>query len=191
MRESLDALTALTQHLLEVNDCAARLQLVTDTALRLTPAANHASVRLAQGDGLRVGARSGIGADRPAPGFRKGQGILGWVAETGNCVRVGDSTRDPRFAPGPERGFAVSSLVSVPIRVRGVTLGVLSLSAPETDAFTAEDESVAKLLAQTAAQALVTSELERQTITDAQTLAFNRGYLFPRLKQELERTRQR
>jgi two-component system cell cycle response regulator len=64
---------------------------------------------------------------------------------------------------------------------------VLSLSAPQRNAFTDHDEALAKLLAQAAAQALITSELERLTITDAQTLAFNRGYLFPRLKQECER----
>jgi diguanylate cyclase (GGDEF)-like protein len=187
MREQLDVLATLTQDMLDAHDAQARLQLVTDFALRLAPAANHASVRLARGDGLQVGARSGVGADHPAPGFRKGQGVLGWVAETGHSVRIADSARDPRFAPSDDRGFAVSSLVSVPIRVRGVTLGVLSLSAPECDAFNAGDEILARLLAQAAAQALMTAELERRAITDAQTLAFNRGHLFPRLKQELER----
>jgi diguanylate cyclase (GGDEF)-like protein len=113
--------------------------------------------------------------------------VIGWVAETGCCARVNDSENDPRFAPVADRGFAVNSLVSVPIRARGVTLGVLSLSAPERNAFTDDDEIVAKLLAQAAAQALITSELERLAITDAQTLAFNRGHLFPRLQQEIAR----
>ena len=191
MREPLDVLTAMTQDMLDARDRQSRLQLVTDFALRLSPAANHASVRVSAGDGLQVGARSGVGSDRPAPGFRKGQGVMGWVAETGQAARVDDSLRDPRFAPIADRGFEVSSLVSVPIQVRGVTLGVLSLSAPTPYAFTADDETVARLLAQAAAQALVTSELERLAITDAPTLAFNRGYLFPRLKQELERAQKR
>jgi diguanylate cyclase (GGDEF)-like protein len=186
MSEPLEVLTALTQEMLEARDREARLQLVTDFALRLAPTANHASVRLSQGDGLQVGARSGVGTDHPAPGFRKGQGVLGWVAETGCSARVDDSTHDPRFEPVENRGFEVSSLVSVPIRARGVTLGVLSLSAPGTHAFDEEDEALARLLAQTAAQALITSELERLAITDAQTLAFNRGHLFPRLQQEID-----
>jgi len=188
MCEPLDVLTTLTQDILDARDCQSRLQLVTDFALRLAPAADHASVRLSQGDGLTVGARSGIGSDRPAHGFRRGEGILGWVAEHGRSVRVGDSQRDPRFKPYTERGFAVGSVVSVPIRARGTTLGVLTLSAPQCDAFTDCDESVANLLAQTAAHALVTSDLERQTITDAQTLAYNRGHLYPRLEQEMART---
>jgi len=186
MSESFEALAAMTEQLLDASDCAARLQVVTDAALGLTPA-DHASVRLSQGDRLQVGARSGVGSDRPAPGFRKGQGILGWVAQTGQTARVADSRIDPRFAPNDARGFAVSSLVSVPIRRRGETLGVLSLSAPQRDAFSAQHEVLATLLAQAAAQALLTSRLEEIAITDAQTLAFNHGHLMPRLREEMDR----
>lgn len=169
MQDSLNVLTTLTQDVLDAQDCQTRLQLVTDFALRLAPAANHASVRLARNDNAPTGARSGACGDRPAA----------------------DSHRDPRCAPNNQQGFTVGSLVSVPIRARGSVLGVLSLFAAEHNAFTDQDEALAKLLAQTAAQALVTSELERRAITDAQTQAFNRGYLFPRLNQEMERARTR
>src|SRR5262245_35298088 len=172
MIDALEVLAAMTQELLDAQDRAARLQVVTDAALKLTPA-NHASVRLSQGDRLHVGARSGVGSDRPAPGFRKGQGVLGWVAQTGLSARVDDSRSDPRFAPNDARGFDVNSLVSVPIRRRGETLGVLSVSAAERGAFSPQDEAIATLLAQAAAQALVTSQLEEAAITDAQTLALN------------------
>ncbi|HKU44310.1 MAG TPA: sensor domain-containing diguanylate cyclase [Polyangiales bacterium] len=186
MSDSIEVLAAMTQDLLDAQDRAARLQVVTDAALKLTPA-NHASVRLSQGDRLQVGARSGVGSDRPAPGFRKGQGVLGWVAQTGLSARVDDSKADPRFAPNDARGFDVNSLVSVPIRRRGETLGVLSLSAGERCAFSPHDESLATLLAQAAAQALVTSQLEEAAITDAQTLALNHGQLLPRLRAAMER----
>ncbi|HKP56451.1 MAG TPA: sensor domain-containing diguanylate cyclase [Polyangiales bacterium] len=190
MSDSIEVLAAMTQDLLDAQDRAARLQVVTDAALRLTRA-NHASVRLSQGDRLQVGARSGVGSDRPAPGFRKGQGVLGWVAETGILARVDDSQRDPRFAPNDSRGFDVNSLVSVPIRRRGETLGVLSLSAPERCAFSSRDEALATLLAQAAAQALVTSQLEEAATTDAQTLALNHGQLVPRLRTAMERAQRR
>jgi two-component system cell cycle response regulator len=190
MSDSIEVLVAMTQELLDAQDRAARLQAVTDAALLLTPA-NHASVRLSQGDRLQVGARSGVGSDRPAPGFRKGQGVLGWVAETGLIARVDDSQRDPRFAPNDARGFDVNSLVSVPIRRRGETLGVLSLSAAERCAFTSRDEALATLLARAAAQALVTSQLEEAAITDAQTLALNHGQLVPRLRSAMERAQRR
>lgn len=190
MSDSIEVLTAMSKELLDAHDRGARLQVVTDAALRLTPA-NHASVRLSQGDRLQVGARSGVGSDRPAPGFRKGQGVLGWVAQTGQGARVDDSRLDPRFAPNDARGFDVSSLVSVPILRRGETLGVLSLSAPQRGAFSSQDELLATLLAQTAAQALLTSELEEQAITDTQTLALNHGQLLPRLRSAMDRALRR
>ncbi len=183
----LDVLAEMTRGMLDARDRSSRLQVVTDAALRLTPA-NHASVRLCDlGDRLHSGARSGVGADRPAPSVRKGQGVLGWVAQTGEAARVRDIGEDPRFTPIEKRDFAVSSLVSVPICARGETLGVLSLSAPERDAFGDDHQALAMLLAHAAAQALVTSELEELSITDSHTLAFNRRYLLPRLQQEMER----
>lgn len=190
MRElPLDVLAEMTEGLVDAQDRSSRLQVVTDAALRLLPAANHASVRLCtREERLGVGARSGVGSDRPAPVFRKGEGVVGWVAEHGRIARVPDSRRDPRFFHNESRGFEASSLLSVPIRARGELLGVLSLSAPECDAFAAEHEALALLLARTAAHALITSELEEQSITDAQTLAYNRRYLLPRLREEMERS---
>lgn len=189
MSDSIEVLAAISQELLDAQDRSARLQVVTDAALRLIAPANHASVRVSQGDRLSVGARSGVGSELPAPGFLKGQGVLGWVAATGQMARVDDSARDPRFAPIETRGFDVSSLVSVPIRCRGETLGVLSLSAPERAAFSSRDETLATLLAQAAAQALITSDLEERATIDAQTLAFNHGQLFPRLRNAMDRSR--
>ncbi|HEX7480282.1 MAG TPA: sensor domain-containing diguanylate cyclase [Polyangiales bacterium] len=188
MRERpLDVLAEMTRVMLDAHDRSARLQVVTDAALRLTPA-SHASVRLCElGDRLQVGARSGVGIELPAASLRKGQGVLGWVAQNGELASVPDISHDPRFSPIDKRGFEVSSLVSVPIQARGETLGVLSLSAPEREAFGDDHQSLALLLAHAAAQALLTSELEELSITDSQTQAYNRRYLLPRLHQEMER----
>jgi len=189
MRErALEVLAEMTRDMLDAPDRSARLQVVTDAALRLTPA-NHASVRLcARGEHLHVGARSGVGSDRPAPNYRKGEGVIGWVAATGQSACVSDSSNDSRFSPNKHRGFVVSSLVSVPILARGETLGVFSLSAPELDAFQGEHQALALLLARTAAQALVTSEFEELSVTDSQTLAYNRRFLLPRLREEMQRS---
>jgi two-component system cell cycle response regulator len=184
---ALDRLATMTQGMLDAHDRHERLQAVTDCALQLTPA-NHASVRLCAREGrLQVGARSGVGTDRPAPPFREGQGVLGWVAHTGKAARIADSKHDPRFAPNEARGFEVSSLLSVPVRVRGETRGVLSLSAPECAAFDEHHEAIAHLLSRMAAQAVLTSDLEQLAVTDSQTLAYNRRYLLPRLREEMER----
>lgn len=203
MRErALELLADMTQDMLDAHDRSARLKVVTDAALRLTPA-DHASVRLcvrspgtdprnslrlSVDESLHVGARSGVGSDRPPASYRKGEGVLGWVAANAKSACIPDSRHDARFAPNAARGYDVSSLLSVPILARGETLGVLSLSAPEIDVFRDEHQALALLLARTAAQALVTSEFEELSVTDSQTLAYNRRYLLPRLREEMERS---
>jgi diguanylate cyclase (GGDEF)-like protein len=150
--------------------------------------ADHASVRLCGPDGrLEVGARSGVGSDAPPLSFAKGQGLLGWVAQTGQPVRIGDSAQEPRFFDRRERGFDVASVLSVPVRAAERIVGVLSVSSGQRDAFSEEDESIAQLLANAAAQALRTAELHTLALTDSQTLAYNRRYLVPRLCEEMER----
>ena len=177
----------MTQRLLDEASEHAALRQVTDAALRLFKA-DHASIRLCGPDGrLDVGARSGVGCELPPLPFCQGQGLLGWVAQTGQLVRVGDSALEPRFFDRRERGFAVGSVLSVPVRSGERTVGVLSVSCAERDAFTPEDESIAQLLAGAAAQALRTAELHTLALTDSQTLAYNRRYLAPRLCEEMER----
>ena len=112
---------------------------------------------------------------------------MGWVAQTGQTARIGDSQRDPRFVERRERGYPVGSVLSVPVRSGDQTMGVLTMSASRRDAFTEADEIAAKLLASAAAQNLQATELRLLALTDAGTLAYNRGYLMPQLRREMER----
>src|SRR5688572_19966399 len=172
MREqALGVLADLSQRLLLEDGCVqTSLQHVADAALRVT-AGDHASVRLCGADGrLEVAARSGVGSDRPPPPFRTGQGVIGWVAATGRVARVGDSLNEPRFVERRERGYAVGSVLSVPVRAGKGTIGVLSVSSPEREAFPESDEAVGQILASAAAQALRTAELRQLALTDSQTL---------------------
>lgn len=183
MHDSLHVLAALTHDMLEASDCETRLQLVIDFALRLSPTANQASVQLAENDNFQLATCANVKKRSSAEGPRRRiNRPLAWTAEKPRAAweakRVRKKTR-------------VGSLVSVPICARGTTLGVLSLSSEACNAFNDQDQALAKLLAHAAAQALITSELEQRVITDAQTLAFNRGHLFPRLSQEMALARVR
>jgi diguanylate cyclase (GGDEF)-like protein len=154
--------------------------------------ANHASLRLCGPEGyLDTGARSGAGSDVPPPRFRLGEGVIGWVAQTGSPVRVSDSLCEPRFVERRERGYAVGSLMSLPVRDGAATVGVLSVSSPARDAFSETDQALASLLAGAAAQTLRMAELRRLALIDSQTLAYNRHCLLPRLNEELERARRK
>jgi diguanylate cyclase (GGDEF)-like protein len=167
----------------------AALQRVTDTALRVV-CADHASVRLCGPDGvLEVGARSGVGSERPAPSFKQGEGVLGWVAATGSPVRIDRSADDPRFVDRKEeRGFEVSSLLSIPILGQGKPRAVLSLSSALPGAFSEADEAIAKLLATAASLALRTAELRELAVRDPHTGAYNQRCLLPRVQEEMQRS---
>jgi len=137
---------------------------------------------------MATGARAGLGTDRPPPPFRRGEGVLGWVAETGQVARIDDSRAEPRFVHR-ERGFEVGSLLSVPIVGPDGTRGVLSVSSERPRAFGEADEAVAELLASAAAQSLRTAELQQLAMIDSQTLAYNRRGLLPRLREEMDHAR--
>jgi diguanylate cyclase (GGDEF)-like protein len=184
---ALGVLADVTQKLLDEACQQTALRHLTEAALALIPA-DHASLRVCARDGrLEVGARSGIGCERPPLSFQRGQGVVGWVAQTGQPVRIGDSQHDPRFVERRERGYPVGSVLSVPVRSGDQTMGVLTMSASGRNAFTEDDEIAAKLLASAAAQNLQAAELRLLALTDAGTLAYNRGYLMPQLRREMER----
>jgi putative nucleotidyltransferase with HDIG domain len=69
-----------------------------------------------------------------------GQGLAGWVAETGNYIINGN----PKVEPGLEgsRSFALCSALAVPLSTAGHTVGVLSVYALQADGFTSEHLNV-------------------------------------------------
>ena len=72
--------------------------------------------------------------------IRNGQGLTGWVAETGNYIINGN----PKVEPGLEgsRSFALCSALAVPLSYAGCVVGVLSVYALQPDAFTSENLNV-------------------------------------------------
>jgi GAF domain-containing protein len=65
-----------------------------------------------------------------------GEGLVGWVAETGNCIINGN----PGVEPGLEklRSIALRSALAVPLNKSGETAGVLAVYALQPDSFTPE-----------------------------------------------------
>ncbi len=72
--------------------------------------------------------------------IRNGQGLVGWVAETGNYIINGN----PRVEPGLEgsRSFVLCSALAVPLSNAGRTVGVLSVYGLQPDAFTSDNLNV-------------------------------------------------
>lgn len=93
--------------------------------------------------------------------LRPGQGIAGWVAQTGKSVNIRDAYRDPRFNPDVDlrTGYKTRSILCQPIRNRDrEIIGVIQVLNKSDGHFTVEDEN---LLSALAAQVAVSIENQK------------------------------
>jgi diguanylate cyclase (GGDEF)-like protein len=192
-RQALVVLLELTQELTDNRPLEDSLYAVTEAALKLVPG-DHASIRLLDGSQseLLSGARSGSGRDLPPMSFRRGEGLIGWVVEHREGIRVDEARKDSRFVPDARKGtqgFLVRSLLAEPLWSAGNVIGVLSISSPEPSAFSADHQLLVRLLANCSAPPIERARLRRLAMTDDLTLAYNQRYLTPRFYEEIERAR--
>ena len=108
--------------------------------------------------------------------------------ESGRAALVHDSARDERFVTA-NTGFAIGSLVAVPMIAGGRTVGVLSVSASSPGMFSERELDLAQLLANCTAPAIETARLAHLAVTDDLTRAYNMRYLAPRMDREVELAR--
>lgn len=92
------------------------------------------------------------------PPFRFGQGLVGYVAQTGQPLVVNDVRLEPRYHAVPELSRTLSELV-LPLRSGDTVLGMLDLQSTEVDAFSQEDVQVLQTLADQIAVAIKNAEL--------------------------------
>jgi len=91
-----------------------------------------------------------------------GKGVAGYVAQTGESVRLPDAHQDARFFRGIDErtGFVTRSMLAVPVRDRtGAIRGVLQMLNRRSGEFTAEDEARSLELAAQVAEALELTSL--------------------------------
>jgi two-component system, cell cycle response regulator len=184
----LEILLHLTAQLTDDRPLEEFLQAVTDASLEMV-GADHASVRLLDSSRsmLLCGARSGSGnQDRPME-FRRGDGILGWVVENGQPVRLADVTTDGRWIASTTQGFSIHSIMAEPLWSSGEVIGVLAVTSPRTGAFAEGDQLRLRLLANCSAPPIDRARLRRLAMFDDTTMAFNHRYLVPRVVEEMER----
>ena len=79
--------------------------------------------------------------------FALGEGIAGYVAQTGNPVNSCDAGADARFLKLPLT-MRVCSLLCMPLMQEGQPLGVLNISHRDRDAFGEDESKVGWLIAQ-------------------------------------------
>jgi diguanylate cyclase (GGDEF)-like protein len=122
-----------------------------------------------------------------------GEGIAGWVAQTGQPAIVNDVSKDPRFAGkfDSETRFKTRSILCAPLISRGRTIGVVEIINRIGGRFTHADLEVLLTLVEPCAIALENAMLfqrtEQLTITDDLTKLFNSRYLNLYIGREIKR----
>jgi signal transduction histidine kinase len=103
------------------------------------------------------------GKEKRIVGMRvaSGEGIVGWVAKSGQSAIVPDPAEDGRFYShiDASSGFVTTSILAVPIHLRNRILGVLEVVNKENGRFLSEDRSYAEMLAASAAIAIDNAHL--------------------------------
>ena len=139
---------------------------------------------------LALGAK---GKEVSAFRIKLGEGIAGWVAQTGKPTIVNDTQKDPRFAPkfDSKTQFSTRSILCAPLISRGRTIGVVEIINKLGGRFTRSDLEVLLTLVEPCAiaieNAILFQRTEQLTITDDLTKLFNSRYLNLYIGREIKR----
>lgn len=139
------------------------LRTITESARTLVTARYAAIGILGEDHEFTSLITSGFGADQfRGPGGAQlphGTGLLGELVRHPGPLRVDDLARHPRSAGFPEGHPVMTSLLGVPIRVRGTVYGNLYLADKEGGSFTEDDEDIVTALAGAAGVAIENARL--------------------------------
>ncbi len=80
--------------------------------------------------------------------LRKGEGIAGWIAESGESVLINDCHKDSRFNSKIDKkvDFKTRSILGVPVVMGNKLLGVLEAINKKTDEFNEDDLKILKYI---------------------------------------------
>ena len=122
--------------------------------------------------------------------FRVGQGVAGWVVESGKPALIDNVASDSRFVLVASSATNIVSMACVPLIARNHRVGVLSATSARASAFTSEDIDLLQFVAKTIALDVENMRLRKVAVTDPLTSTYNREFLQQRLPVELEISRQ-
>lgn len=171
-------LLALARFLVQRRALDVLLVEIVERATRIV-GAERASIRIldAERKTLVATCRSGEPLyDTPQP-FAMGEGLIGWVAQREEPLRLDDPEHDPRFVRREGARGAFGAFLGVPLVAGGGCLGVLSFVSGTRAFFTPAHESIALLVAAITAPHLEVARLARLMNLDPLTGLLNRrGY---------------
>lgn len=162
-------------------DVAAIVQADTLTLLRVDAGDDLIPARL-----TLIGAYGLASVDQGLVTFELGDGVAGQVAVGGQAICIEDAPRDPRFARLYGQRTEIGSLLSVPLRFAGRTIGVVTASRREIRAFSPADQEKLAVAADSIAQDLEQARSLIEATTDPLTGLGSRLALLMALPREVE-----
>ena len=133
-------------------DSQEALQLIVSEAVRVMHASSGSLVLINPTSGfLEIHAAQNLSASARKLKLRVGEGITGWVAQSGKPARVGDVMQDKRYVSIRRD---VRSELAVPLEVQGEVRGVINVDSERVDAFSEDDQELLQELAIQAAKVI-------------------------------------
>jgi putative nucleotidyltransferase with HDIG domain len=150
---SLDNILTITRDLREEIYGDVLLNKIMDYSLSITHS-DSGSIILVEGDNLvfkiAKGDKMAKLTGRTIP---KSKGIVGWVAENGESLLIGDVNEDKRFNPDVDAitGYPIKSVLCVPLEISTGVIGVVELLNKKDGFYTERDVEMVAYLANQAA----------------------------------------
>lgn len=158
--ERLSLLYQVSKVIHSTLDSQEALQLIVSEAVRVMGASSGSLVLINPTTNfLEIHAAQNLSSAARKLKLRVGEGITGWVAQTGQPARVGDVTQDKRYVSIRRD---VRSELAVPLEVQGEVRGVINVDAEKVDAFSADDQELLQELANLAARVVHNTWLYEQ-----------------------------
>lgn len=122
-----------------------------------------------------------------------GQGLSGWVAQTGRSILNGNPAVESGYLDDPSKFTSLRSAVSVPLKGLDSTIGVMTLYRMDKDSFSSDNLRVLLAIASKTSLAIENAlkfrQVETTATTDYLTGLPNARSLFLRLDSELARAK--
>ncbi len=191
--EELETLKQLSVNLTSSLDLTTVLDSVVAEAMRLVKRSRAAHIYLHSEGGLRFGASLNAQGERNKPIFEpRPNGITQTAIRTGEVQIIEDMAKHPLYPNLPPN--LAGSIISLPLKAGGETLGVMNLSRSVVGSFPASELRLLELLADHAALAIANARLhtvvKELANKDSVTGLPNRRALDERLLEEIRNARQ-
>ena len=161
--DELHTLNMISQAINSTLDLQKILTLITGHTIRLLEVEAASVILYDKTDNnLWFAAASGGGSDEVrGMELESGQGIVGWVVEHGQPALVPDVSQDPRFFNQIDQNsnFTTRSILCVPLKTKGQTIGAIEAINKEKENFTQEDLRLLTSLVAPAATAIENARL--------------------------------